>query len=230
MRTQKLFTGTMPMGIVVAAVLALCFAAVTDAAAQRGGFGGPQLSPEKAEAAWKLQADSALADLKFDNKEQAEKVCEAYVAARKSQQVAMNELRESSGGGRGMWQAFQELRQQERDKLSEALNAILNEEQTTQAMASLGTFSGSWDRFVDVLASLGLEKDALSPALKLVLAHTVDTQKALSEAMANQDFESLRSRWPELKATLDAGLAEVLSEEQLAKWKEQTPARGRGGR
>lgn len=232
MRTQNFFTGTMPLGIAVAAGLALCFLAVTDAAAQRGGFGGPPLAPEKAEAAWKLQADSASIGLKLDSKEQSEKVREAYMAARNSHQKAMGELRSSigGGGGREMFQAFRELNQKERAKLSEALDTFLSEEQTTQTMASLGTFSRTWDRYVDVLAGFEFEGKELYSALKLLQIHTVDSDKARSEAIANQDFQSMRSMRQELKAKLDTDLADVLSEEQLAKWKEQTPARGPGGR
>lgn len=231
MRKQNFLTGTMPVGIAVAAGLALCFAALTDAAGQRrGGFGGPQLSPEKAEAAWKYQADSASIAIKVDSKELAGKLHEAYVAVRKSQQEAMGELRSNTERGPGMFQAFQELNRKERAKFSETLSSFLSKEQTTQAMVSLGTFSGTWDRYVDVLTGFDLERKGLHSGLSLLLTHTIDSEKARSEAIANMDFEGMRSMRQELKAKLDTDLAGLLSEDQLAEWTDRTPARGRGGR
>ncbi len=230
MRRQNLFAGSASAGVAVAVGLAICFAAVTDAAAQRrGGFGGPQLSPEKAEAAWNHEADSASIVAKID-KEEAAKVREAYVTARKSQQAAMSELRSTAERGPGMFQAFRELNGKEAAKLSEALGSFLSEEQTTQAMASLGTFSGAWDRYVDVLAGFEFEGKGLYPALLLLQTYAIDSDKALREAMANQDFQSMRSSRTELKAKLDSSLADLLSEEQLGEWKEKTQFRGRGGR
>lgn len=229
MRNRNLFTRMMPTCLTLAVGLALCLATTTDAAAQRGGFRGPQqLAPEKAEAAWKVQAACALADLKLNDEEKASKVSEAYVAARKSRQEAVAELRPDSGGGRDMRQAFRELNQKERDSLAEALNAILSEEQTTQLMASLGTFSTMWDRNVDALTGLELEKEALNSSLALLLVNTIEAKKARDEAMKMRRFQDLGGKRQELRQKLDTDLAEVLSEEELAEWKVRTTSPGRG--
>ena len=59
--------------------------------------------------------------------------------------------------------------------------------------------------------------------------YVVASDKARAEAMAAMDFQSMRSAMQELKGKLDADLAEILSEEQLAAWKTGTTQRGRGG-
>jgi hypothetical protein len=96
-------------------------------------------------------------------------------------------------------------------------------------MASLGTFNWSWDRYADTLAGFELGEKMLFKVLAPLNQYVVDTGKASREAMANQDFASMRETRRELKEKLDAALAKVLSEDQLSKWSEATAFRGRGG-
>ena len=49
----------------------------------------------------------------------------------------------------------------------------------------------------------------------------------MREALANQDWESMREVRRSEKEKLDTALAAVLSEEQLARWSEATAYRGR---
>lgn len=218
------------LGLAVLMTVA-CWTPTADA--QRRG--GPQLDPEKAAAAWQLQAESVAKDLKL-SKENAGKVTEAYKASRKTYQEATKKLSEEQSGGdgqggrgRGRYQAFRELQQKERDNLKKALGAILKEEQVVKALASLGSFNRSWDRYVDTLAGLGLDKEALSKALAKVTVFVVDSGKAMEEAMANQDYQSMREKRGELKEALDTALAGILSEEQQTKWKEATTRGSRRG-
>lgn len=226
-KTGAIFS--LQVGAVCMVAAALFFSTALDATAQPGGRGGPPMAPEKLDAALTLEARGVAKELGLSDEVTA-KVVDAYKAARKSQQAAMRELF-SAGRGGGM-EAFQErlaLNEKERGKLEEALKGFLKAEQAGKAVASLGTFNRQWDRFTDTLAGFQLGEEKLYPALKLTCQYVVDSDAARSEAMANMDFQSMRSTAQKLKAKLDAGLAEILSEEQLSAWKTATVRRGRPG-
>ncbi len=203
------------------------------ALAQFGRGGGPPLEPEKAQAAWALQAKAVAAGLTLEEKA-ATALAGAYKSARESYQKAMQEVIGSGGGpggggGPGNFQALQEIRQTESGKLDNALKLFLNDEQRTQALASLGTFSVEWDRHVDTLAGFGLEAAKLDEALKHTVAYVVEVDKAMQEAMASFDFQAVRGARQTAKEKLDKALASILSEDQVAKWNEATAPRGGGG-
>lgn len=215
--------------VLLIAVLAPLAVWMPNAAAQRAR-GGPELAPEKAEAAWKLQAECVAKELGL-SKENAEGLVNAYKAARKTYQEGVRALFEEEGGDRSSrYEAFRKLRDKERGKLEEALKGILKEKQVAQAMASLGTFDRRWDRYVDTLAGFELGDEKLSKALVLVNQSVADADKVMREALASEDRESMREKRRELKEKLDTALAAVLSEDQQAKWSEATASQGPGGR
>lgn len=207
------------------ALLILTIAA--DATAQRRG-GGPRLDPANQAAAWKLQASGVAHELSLGD-EEAAKLAEAYTAARKAHDAEMQELRGTGERGPGMFQQMQEINAKERSKLGEALNGFLDEEQTAKALAPLGTFNNQWDHLAHVIGGFDLENEKQHKALALVSAYVVKSDEARESAMASGDFQSVRESTRVLKEDLDKSLADVLSEEQLAKWNEQTAFRGRGG-
>ena len=214
----------------VGLALAVVFAAF-NATAQFGRGRGPQLAPEKVEAAIALEAKGVARDLEL-SEDAAEQLLAAYRDARHSHQKGMAELFGQGGGGGGMgrFMEMQELSEKEGAKLKSATEAFLSEDQTTKALESLGTFSRQWDRLVDTLIGFQLEDGPLYSGLGFVTRYVVDSEKARSEAMANMDFQSMRGARQELKAALDASLAGILSETQAASWKEATASRGpRGG-
>ena len=216
--------GAMVLCAMVMTVLA-CW--MPDAAAQRGG-GGPQLAPEKAEAAWKLEAECVAKALSL-SEEKTGGLVAAYKAARKSYQEGVEKLTAAQGDDRtALFMAFRELQDTERGKLEVALKGILEETQVAQAIASLGTFNRGWDRYVDILAGLELGDENLSKALALVNQYVIDSDKSMREALAKQDMESLRETRRAEKEKLDTALATVLSEEQKTKWGEATALRGAG--
>ncbi len=105
----------------------------------------------------------------------------------------------------------------------------MSDKQAAEAIASLGTFNGEWDRMLDVLAGFKLDDDKLFKALTLISTYVVDYNKAVNAAMASQDFQSMRSARETHKATLDSGLAKILSPSQLIAWNQATAPRRRGG-
>ena len=217
-------------GVVVVCIAALVVLAcwMPDAVAQRGR-GGPELAPEKAEAAWQLEAGCVADELKL-SEENTKKLVDAYKGARKSYQESVQELYEQQQGGdrSSRYEAYRKLREDERGKLGNALKGILEDKQVTQAMESLGTFARSWDRYVDILVGFELGDKKLAKAVALVNQFVVDSDKAMREAMANQDWESMREKRRALKEKLDTALAAVLTEDQQGKWSEATAPRERG--
>jgi len=183
----------------------------------------PQLDPEKAQAAWTLAARGVANELGLSKKVTSQLV-DAYKAARESYQKALQGL---SGGGGG-FQAFRDLAGKERGKLETALKGFLSDEQAAKAMTSLGTFNREWDRLLDVLAGFNLDDKKLFKALALVCTYVVDYSKAANTAMANQDWQSIRTARETHKGKLDSGMAEILSQEQLTTWNEATAPRRRG--
>ena len=214
---------------VVAAVCMALLLTLGAAATAQFGRGGPQLDPEKQEAAWGLQVAGVAKELGLSG-EDAGKMSEAYDVVRKSYQEARQDLF-SGGGGRGAFQELQAISDEERAKLKSALSEFLSEEQVDKAMPSLGSFNRQWDRFVDALAGYELDDEKQHEALAFVKVYVVDSEKARSLAMMSGDFQSIRSSNQELKETLDGQLAKILSEDHLTKWKAATASRGgRGGR
>ena len=144
--------------LIPAIVAALCFASF--AQAQMRGQRGPQMSPEEAAAVWTLQATHVAGSLAL-SKEHTTTLVDAYKAARDSYQTAVREkMREMRGGAdegdrqarfRGMREAQQEVAKAEIAKLEKALSGI-GEEKTKKAVAQFGTFSGEWDRMVQVIS------------------------------------------------------------------------------
>lgn len=217
-------------GLRVICGLALVFllAVPMDADAQRGR-GGPRLEVEDAQAAWDLQAKSVAKDIGL-GKKQANKLSEAYAAARKNHQAAMQELRESSGGGRGNFQAHRELSDEERGKLENALKGVAKDGQIEKVLASLGTFDRRWDRLTHTLAGFELESGTLQKAMSLTIAYVSGSYAARQEALESGDREGMREIFREHQSELNDGMAKVLSEEDYTKWTEATQRRGRGGR
>ncbi len=189
-------------------------------------FGGdPQLSPEQQQAAWALEAKSLAREAKLSD-EATENLVAAYQTARGSHQKALQEAIASGGGGFGHFQGTREVNEAEAGRLQAALAEFLQTEQRTEIMATLGTFNREWDVMVDTLAGFELDEEGLYAGLRHVNGYVLGSTKALEEARANFDFESMRTAREEIKSELDTALISVLSEEQLAKWKEATARRG----
>jgi len=218
----------------------------------RGGMGGGMgggmrspLSPEKAQAAWKLQAESVGRKLELDAAKTT-KVVEAYSAVRDSQQKASDKLREEmrakaeeaagnadDEGGRGgmremmaeMQKAITELNRTEREKLVAKLAESLDTEQTRKAAASLGTFNNQWDVMVDMLAGFNLEADKLNTSLAATETYVIAAEHARGFGM--DDPESMRTAMQEARANLNDAVKPHLTEEQFTQFQR---AGGRGGR
>lgn len=217
--------------IVAACLLAIALPASAQPGGGGGGRGGPRLAPEKAEAAWALEAKSVAKELKLAE-EPSGKVADAYKAARKSYQEGTEKLRKEAGDGgdrMAMMQGFMDLRIEESGKLEAALKPLMDEAQLKSAMASLGGFNPMWDQMADTLAEFKLADDKLDAALGFVRVHIEKVNAAQAEAMETMDFQSIREKGQELKQKLDEEIKGVLAADQFEKWTEKTAQRRRQG-
>ncbi|GMV95467.1 MAG: hypothetical protein AMXMBFR82_52450 [Candidatus Hydrogenedentota bacterium] len=218
---------TLPRSLAIASVIAV--AATFSFPAHAQGPGGSRLSDADREAAWTLQAKGVAASLDL-TMDEAVKVAEVYSASRSSLEAAVAKLADSGERGPGRFEAYRKAADEERAKLKAALAEFLSPDAAEKATATLGTFSRQWDRMANTLAGFGLEDEKLNKALELVAGYVVESDAAMREAFAQQDWQSVRTKAQESKSSLDTALAEVLSEEQLATWKTATTYRGnRGG-
>jgi len=193
-----------------------------------GGRGGPPMDPAKAAAAQQLEAEGVAHDLGITG-DAVGKLVTTYKASRESQGKSMEELRASGEQGPGMFQAMQDINDAERAKLQKELEGFLKADQVSGAMLPLGTYAREYDRYVDVLAGLGLDKDKQFKGLSLISKCVVDTDMARSMAAAAMDIEGVRAAGRGPKETLDAAMKDLLSAEQLTTWTEGTARRGGQG-
>ena len=222
--------------LILAVVAALCFATSVQAQPMRGQR-GPQMSPEEAQAAWTLEASHVAGKLKL-SKEETTKLVDAYKKVRESYSAAVRKaMEEAMAEGvdtqdrQAMRAAMREIQEKitkaETEKFAKALGAFLDKEKTKKAVTQLGSFSGSLDRMVNVIAGLKLDKAKQAEALDLVNAYVAESSAAFAKARASGDRESMRAVFQEQRTKLNEAMAKVLSEEQLAKWTEATARRGR---
>lgn len=226
-KAHSSWAGAMVCGGVVLGLAVLLAAA--SAQAQPAGGGRQQMSPDDAKAVWRIQGISVAMSLDIP-RETGRKVVEAYTTSRESLNAGVEELRSQAGGqggGRAGFERYRELMEKERGKLAVALKDILGEEKADKAVKQLGTFSRAWDRYVNTLRGMDLERETMRAAMKEVNKHNMGYAKAREEA-TDGDWQGMRETMEKLKADLDTALANVLTADQLAKWKEETAPRQRG--
>lgn len=217
-------------------------------APQPGGPGGArpqQLSPEKAKAAWEVEA-TGVAKRAMVEDAKIKDVVKAYSEARASYDAAAEKMRAEmrakaedkgggndkggGGGGRGaeMMKAMEDLNKAEREKLQKALGAAVSQDQTTKLMASLGTFNRQWDAMADSISGFGLEAKKQQDALNAVEDYVV-AQAKIRGGGPDADPEARRSANQESRTKLTDSLKKVLSEEQMKKLEPMLGGgRGRG--
>ncbi|UCG58247.1 MAG: hypothetical protein JSU70_01825 [Phycisphaerales bacterium] len=211
------------MGAVLFVALSTC---VPDARAQYG-LGTSELASDKALSAWKLQSRCTAQGLGL-SAAQSRQLEQAYTNARTAHLEAARKLEEEIEDRGERYEALLKLRETQRARLERRLSGFLPKEQLARAIGPLGAFDTQGDGYVDALAGYGLSDASLSQALSFVNQYITASGKALREAVASQDYYAWFDARRELKEKLDASLASVLPERQLAQWKKSTSRRGRG--
>lgn len=222
------------------------------------GFGGRQLSPEKAKAAWELQAKGVAGRLGL-NEAQTKSLVSAYLTAREAQGTAAEKIRQEAmqagqeGGMEAMRESMKKIEEvstTQRENLKKALAGSLSSEQVEKAMASLGTFNRQWDRVVDVFGTFKLDAAQQQQGLNAIedYAVTLAAAQAQAQAAMNQrraegggpgegggaggggagERNGIRTANQEGRQQLLTALQPLLNKEQVTKIEEALPGAGRG--
>ena len=132
-----------------------------------------------------------------------------------------------NAGGAARGESVRKAMTDERAKFETALKGFLDADQTSKAMAALGSFDFRWDMMVNSLDSLGLEDKAKAEAMGAVSSFVAESAKAREAAGGDRD--AMRTKGMELRTKLEADLGKVLSADQLTKLKEMPGFRRGGG-
>ena len=116
-----------------------------------------ELTSPQLMAAWKLQAEHTATELQLADDHRA-KLTEVYAAARQDERKTQKKLATTETDRNKLRRASDELAQSQRKLLMAKLKEFLTDEQANTAIQSLGTFSDRWDRYVNVLATFGLDE------------------------------------------------------------------------
>jgi hypothetical protein len=209
--------------------------------ARQPGQGRPgALSPEKAKAAWELEATGVAKRLGLKD-DQTKALIKAYTDARTSQNEALDKAMKAAqdkardsgdeGGGRPRMdpQAMQEMNKTEKAKFETAIKPTLSADQSTKVLASLGTFSRPWDQMTDILAGFNLDASKKQDAQNAVEDFVVATGKArAANAGPDGDREAMRTAMQEANQKLTDSLKKDLSDEQMTQI-QSAMSMGRGG-
>jgi len=179
----------------------------------------PAMSAEELQKVWEAEAKCVSAALKLSDDE-ASKVLKCYVSARKDYQEKVAALPRTQES----FQQRRELGEKAGADLKKALVEAVGAEKAEKVIGLLGPFtmtSFRLDRMVADLLAFGLPKDKLEKAMAAVLEYNRDSGKVMAEAREAGSFEGVREKVQALMEGLNKELAKVLSEEQMASWKER---------
>ena len=183
------------------------------------------MDPEKLAKVWKAEAMCVAKATEVD-KEKIAKVAEAYVSARKAYAEKVSALPRT----REAFTQRQELATKAGTDLKAALAKIAGEEKAGKMVDALNPFAmfGSrLDRMIGGLMDFELPKEKFEKAVAGVLEYNSGLGKMMAEARESGSFEGMREKGQKLTDSLNETLAKILSDEQMAKWKE-TYGRGFG--
>jgi len=213
--------------ITMVAIFILATVCAVPTYAQRGSGGGRWgLDPEKQDAVWTLQSKSVAKDLALEG-ETADKLLAAYKGARQRiTETVQSSFSDSDGDWRARFEKMNEIRKAEREKFGEEIKGFLKEEQAAKALETLGAFGRYWDTMTDSLSGIVTEEETLLKGTLMIGSHLAKMESSSGGEEVSR--EERRERFQKSREELNEALSKILSEEQLAKWKEATES-GRGG-
>lgn len=205
------------------------------------GQGRPAaLSPEKAKAAWEFEANGVAKRLGLKD-DQTKALVKAYTDARTSQneafEKAMKEMQDKNSGDDGArprmgpeaMQKMEDINKSEKAKFETAVKPTLSSDQSTKAVASLGTFNRQWDQVSDILAGFNLDASKKQDAQNAVEDFVVATAKArAANGGPDGDRDAMRTAMQEANQKLTDSLKKDLSDDQMTQIQAATRM-GRGG-
>lgn len=185
------------------------------------------IPPEQLKRVWRVEAVAAAIALKI-GREDGGKVVQAYVSARESYAEKVGSLPRT----RESFQQRRELAEKAAAGLKKALVEAVGAEKAEKILGILSPFgmtSFRLDRMVNDLIAFELPREKSRQAVLAVLEYNRDAGKAFTAAREAGSFEGVREKAQALNEGLNKELAKILSEEQMATWKEKQ-ARPFGGR
>jgi len=217
LRTRKVLAGL--VGVLCLAAVGL-LVTLPSASSEEGARPRPApIDPEKLKQIWRIEANCASIALKITGDDYA-KVRKAYVTAREEYAKKVRDLPRT----RESFQQMRELAEKARADLKKALTEAVGAEKTEKIMGILMPFSMSsfrLDRMVGDLIDFKLPREKARKAILAVLESNRDLAKAFNAARESGSFEGIREKMQALTESLNKELAEILSEEQMATWKEK---------
>lgn len=204
------------------AAVCLLIAGLTQGAEERPQR-PPRMSAEELEKVWTTEATCAAGALKM-SKEETAKMVKAYVGALKAYQEKVQALPRT----RESFEQRRELAEKAQADLKAALAKAVGEEKAGKALAAMGPFGMrgfGLDRMVNELLGFKLPKEKLSKAVAAVMKYNVELNKVFTAARDSGDREGMREKMQGLSEALNKELSGLLSEEQMATWKESRSRR-----
>jgi hypothetical protein len=187
--------------------------------AEEGKIAPSFMSSEKLKEVWTAEAKCAAHALKLTG-DDASLIVKAYVSARQEHHQKLHSLSRT----REAIQKRREFAEKARSNLKEAFARIIGPKKTEKALALLDPFAPSsflLDRMVGEMISLQLTDEKLDKALLRVMEHNADLAAAMSEARKARSWEGFREKVNALTESLNKELAKILTEEQMAAWKQK---------
>jgi vacuolar-type H+-ATPase subunit I/STV1 len=207
-------------------VVGLCLAFPAVGEEERPARPAP-LEPEVLKRVWRMEVFAAAASLKIAREDRS-KLVEAYVSARQSFEDKTRELPRT----RESFEERRKLAEKAGAELKEALTKAVgaeNAEKIIAALSPFGMMSSRLDRMVAQLIGFELPREKLRKAVGAVLEYNTELNKAFTAAREAGSFEGAREKMQALTEALNKQMAEILSAEQMATWKE-SQARPSGAR
>lgn len=224
--SRSIFTSACILGLCTVTGIAnrTTFAQVATTGAESNQ--GESHGGKDATAIWRLQAETVAKELKLTN-EQTEKLVEAYVESRERRRTVLNNIPKPSEDKDTKRSARDKIDAEQQEALKKSLAGFLSDQQIESALLPLGSFNARWDSYVETIRQFELPEQKQNAALHLIYEYISNYVKARNAAKSQgARFSSVTAR--ELKSTLDAGVAKLLSDEQLAKWNKETAFRSGG--
>jgi len=200
------------------------------------------ITPEKAKAAWALEA-TGVARRVGAREDQIASVVKAYSEAREAQLKGLRKHQDTTikeavtardaGDGRSKGDIFDrsisllmkginDIQISDRENLQRELAGTLSADQTTRAMASLGTFDIDWDAMADAVADLDLGAIKQQEALNTIEDFVISDSKLFPILSGGSDYATMEAASKESRRVskrLDEAMKAMLTDEQFARFK-----------
>jgi hypothetical protein len=207
-----------------------------------GGMRGMEpLAPEKAKAAWDLEANTVATRLGL-SADQTKSLVTAYEGARTTQTAAVEKLRKEQAdkmeklrdGDRqdrqdamqSMRKAMEDLNKTNKENLTKAVTTAVPGDSGTKAAAALASYNQISDRMVDTVSGFKLDNTKQQNVLKAI--EDFSSEQAKNVGGNPDDRQERQEAMQAARDKFNAAVKKDLTDEQVKKLEESMPGGGRG--